>query len=174
MDALAALRCEQRHHVIAGRQRRDVRPDSLDDACPLVPEHARRVPGGIRARRRVEVGVTDAAGVHAHERLTRPGRVELDVLYDERSTELLEHRGSDLHRASCNVDGTEPIRSAPVGALYNVSAIFSAIATVVTFVLARGIVGITDASATISPSRPSTRPSWSTTVPIAHVPAGWK
>ena len=40
--------------------------------------------------------------------------------------------------------------------------------------LARGIVGIAEASATASPSTPYTRPSPSTTRPIAHVPTGWK
>ena len=55
-----------------------------------------------------------------------------------------------------------------------VSEIRSAIATVVTFVFARGIVGITEASATTRWSMPSTRPAASTTRPIPHVPAGWK
>ena len=38
----------------------------------------------------------------------------------------------------------------------------------------RGIVGMIEASATASPSCPSTRPSTSTTLPMAHVPVGWK
>ena len=50
----------------------------------------------------------------------------------------------------------------------------SAIAAVVRFVFARGIVGMTDASATSKPSMPRTRQSASTTWPMAHVPAGWK
>ena len=50
----------------------------------------------------------------------------------------------------------------------------SASAAVVRFVFARGIVGMTDASATSKPSIPRTRQSGSTTWPIAHVPAGWK
>ena len=56
----------------------------------------------------------------------------------------------------------------------SVSARRSAIATVVRFVFARGIVGMTEASATITPSSPSTRPRVSTTRPIPQVPAGWK
>ena len=36
------------------------------------------------------------------------------------------------------------------------------------------IVGITEASATRSPSTPNTRSWGSTTLPIAHVPAAWK
>src|SRR4029079_7525234 len=55
-----------------------------------------------------------------------------------------------------------------------VSARRSAIATVVRVVFARGMVGITEASATTSPSIPSTRPWSSTTRPIPQVPAGWK
>ena len=54
------------------------------------------------------------------------------------------------------------------------SARRSAIATVVRFVLARGIVGMIEASATNNCSTPKTRPESSTTRPIPHVPAGWK
>jgi hypothetical protein len=45
---------------------------------------------------------------------------------------------------------------------------------VVRFVLARGSVGMTDASATTRPAIPRTLPLASTTSPIGHVPAGWK
>ena len=38
----------------------------------------------------------------------------------------------------------------------------------------RGMVGITEASATRRPSTPFTRHSASTTVPMAQVPTGWK
>jgi hypothetical protein len=51
-------------------------------------------------------------------------------------------------------------------------AIRSAIAAVVRFVFARGMVGMIDASATNRFSKPKTRPSGSTTSPIAHVPVG--
>ena len=51
----------------------------------------------------------------------------------------------------------------------------SASAIVLRFVFARGIVGMTEASATDQPlAARSTRPSPSTTDPIAHVPTGWK
>jgi len=40
------------------------------------------------------------------------------------------------------------------------------------FVVALGVTGITDASATTSPSIPATCPSASLTDPIAHVPTG--
>ncbi len=48
----------------------------------------------------------------------------------------------------------------------------SATTTVGMFVVARGVTGISDASATTSPSTPSTCPSASVTDPIAHVPTG--
>ena len=54
------------------------------------------------------------------------------------------------------------------------AAIRSAIAAVVRFVFARGIVGMKDASATYRPSIPNTRACVSTTVPSGQVPAGWK
>ena len=49
---------------------------------------------------------------------------------------------------------------------------FTAIIRVGMFVLARGITGITEASATYKPSMPRTRSRGSTTVPIAQVPTG--
>ncbi|GAC1437163.1 MAG: hypothetical protein NVSMB51_10270 [Solirubrobacteraceae bacterium] len=39
-----------------------------------------------------------AAGLETHQHLAGPGIGELDVLHHERGTELLEHRGADLHR----------------------------------------------------------------------------
>ena len=53
------------------------------------------------------------------------------------------------------------------------SAAFSAIMTVGAWVLPRMIVGITEASATRSPSTPTTLRSLPTTLPIAQVPTGW-
>ena len=52
------------------------------------------------------------------------------------------------------------------------SASRSAIAMTLRFVFARGIDGMIEASATDRPSQPRTRPSPSTTAPIAHVPTG--
>ena len=54
------------------------------------------------------------------------------------------------------------------------AAIFSATARVLRFVFARGMVGMTEASATYRFSWPSTAPLASTTEPSAHVPTGWK
>ena len=103
VHALAALRREQRDDVVAGRERRDVRADLLDDAGALVPENGRRVAGGIGARRRVEVGVADAAGHEADEHLARARLGELDLLHDERRAELLEDGGADLHEPKIRI-----------------------------------------------------------------------
>src|SRR5436190_11769565 len=88
MDALATFRREQRDHMVARRERRDAGPDDLDDARALVPEHARRVAARVGAGRRVEIGVTDAAGDDADQRLARFRSLQLDVLDDERLPEL--------------------------------------------------------------------------------------
>jgi len=65
------------------------------------------------------------------------------------------------------------------GLVANSAAIRSAIMTVGMWVLADGMSGITDASATDRPSIPWTAPAASTTEPqsgagpMAHVPTGW-
>jgi hypothetical protein len=64
-----------------------------------MPEHARRVAGRVRARRRVEVGVADTARLEAHEHLPRLGLGQVHLLDDERLAELLEYCGADLHGA---------------------------------------------------------------------------
>ena len=99
VDALAALRREERHDVVAGRQRRDALADVLDDAGALVTEHGRGVAGRIGARRGVEIGVADAAGDEAHQHLSGARLGQLELPDRERSPELLEHRGPDLHAA---------------------------------------------------------------------------
>ena len=98
VDALAALRREQRHDVVADRERVDALAERLDDARALVAEHRRRVARRVDARGRVEVGVADPAGDQAHQHLARARLGEVDVLDDERPAELLEHRGPDPHR----------------------------------------------------------------------------
>ena len=71
--------------------------DRLDDPGALVPEHGRRIARRVDSRGGVHVGVTHAAGIQPHEHLAvaRLGQVEL--LHDQRLTELLEHRGARLH-----------------------------------------------------------------------------
>jgi hypothetical protein len=100
VDTLAALRREERDDVVARRDRRDVEADALDDSCALVPEHGRRVAGGVGARRGVEVRVADPARDEADEYLAGARLGELDLLHDQRLAELLEYRGADLHRGS--------------------------------------------------------------------------
>ena len=97
VDALAALRREERHDVVARLDGSDVGADALDDARALVSEHGRRVARRIGARRGVEIGVADAAGDEADEHLTRPRLREIDLLDDERLPELLEHCCANLH-----------------------------------------------------------------------------
>ena len=64
-----------------------------------VPEHAAGVPGRIRPRGEVEIGVADPAGVQPDERLARFRLRELDVSNSERLPELFENRGLDPHGA---------------------------------------------------------------------------
>src|SRR5581483_5771091 len=105
------------------------------------------------------------------DRLDRRGRVDPPVAVDLPGPPALveESRGGRLrHRHAvapfrAGAGDRDPMRSAA----------FSAIMIVAAFVLARVIVGITDASTTRSPSVPYTRSSGSTTEPIAHVEVGW-
>ena len=82
----------------------DVRADRLDHAGALVPEHGRRVAGGVDAGGRVEVGVADAAG---HEPDQRPrrcfGSVQLELLDDQRLAELLQDRRAHPHLGPSSV-----------------------------------------------------------------------
>ena len=102
VDALAALRREHRHDVVADGERADVRPDLLDDPRSLVAEDRRRVSGGVGAGGGVEIGVADAAGGEADQDLPRLRLGELDLLDDERLAELLEHRRAHPHFESGN------------------------------------------------------------------------
>jgi hypothetical protein len=103
VDALAALRREQRHDVVTGGDVADAVADRLDDAGALVAEHRRRVPGGVDAGCRVHVGVADAACDEPHERLAGPGLGQVELLHDERPTELLEQGRSDLHGSCASI-----------------------------------------------------------------------
>ena len=97
--ALPALRREERHDVVSGRDGRDAVADLLDYTGAFMPEHGRRVAGGVGAGRRVQVGMADAAGHEANEDLAGLGLGQIDLLHLERPAELLEYRGSDLHAA---------------------------------------------------------------------------
>ena len=84
--------------MVAGREGGDAGTDRLDDAGALVAEHARRVTAGVGAGRRVEVGVADAARREPDERLAPLRLLQLDVLDDERSPELLEDCGANVQK----------------------------------------------------------------------------
>src|SRR5215471_3292431 len=60
--ALTALRREERHDVVTGRDGTNAFTHRLDNAGTLVPQHRRRVPGGIGSGCREQVGMADAAG----------------------------------------------------------------------------------------------------------------
>ena len=78
----------------------------------LVAEHGRRVAGRVGARRRVHVGVADAARLEAHEHLARLRLGQVDLGHVQRLTELLEHRGANLHLdgSSLAICGAETYR----------------------------------------------------------------
>jgi hypothetical protein len=97
VDALAALRREQRDHAVAGLHVAHALADSLHDPGTLVTEHRRGIAGRVRAGSRVHVGVADAARLEADQHLARPGLSEIDLGGVQRRPELLQDRGTDLH-----------------------------------------------------------------------------
>src|SRR5581483_10785536 len=99
MDALAALRREERHHVVAGGNRDDAVADRFHDSGAFVTQHGRRIAGGIGTRRRVEIRVADTARDEADEDLAWLRLRQVDLLNLERAAELLEHSGTDVHGA---------------------------------------------------------------------------
>ena len=114
----AALGREERDDVVARRDERDARPDSLDDSGTLVPEHARRVAGRVGAGGRVEIRVAHTARGEPHEHLAVLRLGEVDLLDDERLPELLEHCGADLHRGEANPKrAAEGFRSSAPGSI---------------------------------------------------------
>ncbi len=98
VDALPALGREQGDRVVADRDRAHVRAERLHDARALVPEHGRGISGRIDPRSGVHVGVADAAGDEPDQHLARPRISQVQLLDDERTAELLQHRGAYLHR----------------------------------------------------------------------------
>ena len=95
--ALAAGGRPGEDHAIAGGQAVHVGADGLDDAGALVAEHHRPRPHPL-ALDDVEVGAADADGVDAHERIARPGPLEVDRADDERGARRLEERRAHPHR----------------------------------------------------------------------------
>ncbi len=109
--------------------------------------------------------------------LQRAGECGLNghLLVEREPDQKRERVGRDERVRLVAVGVVEPVRRGdrhPRILLQSASAILSAIAAVVRFVFALGMLGMIDASATTSPSYPSTRPDGSTTDPIAQVPTG--
>ncbi len=100
VHALAALRREEGHDVVAGRKRGDALADLFDDARTLVAQHGRCVTGGIGTRGGVEIGVADPAGDQSDQRLTGLRSRQLDLLDLQRGPELLQNGGLDPHAAT--------------------------------------------------------------------------
>ena len=99
VGALAALRREERHDVIARSDERHAWPDLLNDPGPLVTEDAVGVSGRVGARGGIEIGVAYAAGLESHQRLAGFRVCELDLLNDERLPELLSTSNPDFNRS---------------------------------------------------------------------------
>ena len=84
--------------MVADREVLDALADRLDDPSALVAEDRRRIAGRVDSGRGVEIGMADAAGNQAHERLAGSRVVEVKLLDDQRLAELLQYRGTHLHR----------------------------------------------------------------------------
>ena len=90
--------------------------DRLDDARALVAEHHRPRAHPL-ALDDVQVGAADADGVDAHERVARPGPLEVDRAHDERGARRLEERRAHPHRRPMPAAVRAPWRSPPDGAI---------------------------------------------------------
>jgi hypothetical protein len=75
--------------VVARREAAHARPDLLHDSGPFVAEDDGKG-SWMDALSNVQVGVAHAAGRHADLQLARLGRVELELLDDERLLEGVE------------------------------------------------------------------------------------
>ncbi len=82
--------------MIADRDVVHALADRLDHARALMTEHGRRVARRVGAGRRVHVRVADAGGDEPHEHLARLRILQVDLLDDERGSELLQHSGAHL------------------------------------------------------------------------------
>ena len=100
--------------MIAHPHALDVRPDRLDHARALVPEHGRTA-GRRRPVDRVPVRVADTARLESHEHLAGVGWCELQLGDLELAADLVEHGSPDDHPRT----GTSPLvwdaRSSSIG-----------------------------------------------------------
>ena len=78
--------------MVARREAPHARPDLLDDSGPFVAEDDGKG-GRVDALSNVQVGVAHAARRHTDLQLARLGRVELELLDDERLLEGVEDCG---------------------------------------------------------------------------------
>jgi len=85
--------------VVAGRKRPDAVSDRLHDSGALVAEDRWGIPGRVGAGRGVQIRVADAACGEPDEHLTGCRVGEVDLLHDERGSELLENCCPDAHPA---------------------------------------------------------------------------
>jgi hypothetical protein len=108
VDALPALGGEQGDDAVPGGDAPHALTDPLDDPRALVAEHRRGIAGGVRAGGGVEVGVADPAGFQADQHLAGTGFGQVHLAHLERSGELLEHGGPDLHDGSSRRGPGEP------------------------------------------------------------------
>lgn len=100
-EAVAALptRGPADDHFVAHLDLGDSRTDLLDDAGSLMAEDCRERHAHV-TRPRDRVGVADAGGHDAYQRLPATGRFQLDLLPGERSVLLLHDERLDLHAVS--------------------------------------------------------------------------
>ena len=99
VDALAALRREERDDVVTDRDVAHAVADAFDDPGALVAEHRRGVAGRIRARRREEIRVADAASGKANQHLACLRLRQIELLHLEWCAERLQNCRADLHAA---------------------------------------------------------------------------
>jgi hypothetical protein len=83
--------------VVTERNRAHSLADGLNDPGALVSEDGRCIARRVDPGCGVHVGVTHAAGYEPDQHLTRAGVGQVELLNDERRSELLQHRGAHLH-----------------------------------------------------------------------------
>src|SRR6516165_9670847 len=101
---------ETHAHAVARRDLGHALADLDDDACSLVPEHARQREGQ-RAITRGQVGVADANRADKDQNLTRLRGVKVDLLQAEVAADFSQNRCRDFHQNSPSV--WAPIAAGP-------------------------------------------------------------